>query len=370
MKAVKPQITRISNDSSLDEFASDCEKESKPLGSTPNIQGYKVNTEQTNKPKDVKDEYDLEDDSIVDSSGSEALSKIEKERILKELLKGNNYNKSIKKHLALSSTRLPPNSIHYEGKDDPRNLENESDFRKAYDKLIHKVQADPHSKLLINKDEKKRLEEEKLGIEEPKSFIERAYSGNIKSRQRMEQIRKELEEREMKECTFVPKSVRKSKKRSLEDFLASQQKYLNNRNEKIEKIKQEQKLQEEQAILPIPKINSSKTIIKKEVVYERLFAGSKKEAESPKLEKKVVKKGEVSRELALYEEAKKRQERIVNRQKEACNPRTISKSPSEIRSKNFYLYQKFAKEFDATLSSLENINPDCLTYSQLGTLLE
>jgi hypothetical protein len=369
MEAVKPQIAHISNDSSLDEFAIDLEEECKAPNTAPNIQGHKGNKEQAGKPTDTKDECDLEDDSVVHYNGSEALSKIEKERIIKELLKGSNTNKPIKKYFDLYSTKLIPNSIHYEGKDNPGNLENEGDFRKAYAKLIHKVLADPHSKLLINEDEKKILEETKLRAEEPKSFIERAYSANTKSKQRIEQIRKELQGREMEECTFIPKSLRKGKKRSLDDFLESQQKYLINRNERIEKIKQEQKLQEEQTISPIPKINSSRSnIVKKEVVYERLFAKSKKEAVSPKLERRVVKKRGISRELALYEEAKKRQERIVNRQKEARKPRAISKSPSEIRSKNFYVYQKFVKEFDAVLNSLESANPESLTYSQLGTV--
>ena len=68
MKTNKPRISNLSNESSLDDFGSDIENEKrcKPQNSGPVvcIQGYKSNTEQAGKPGNIKDECDLEDDSI------------------------------------------------------------------------------------------------------------------------------------------------------------------------------------------------------------------------------------------------------------------------------------------------------------------
>lgn len=65
MTAVKPQISKPSSESFLDDFGSDTEREKKQQNTIPtiHIQGHKVSTKQAGKPSDTKDECDLDDDS-------------------------------------------------------------------------------------------------------------------------------------------------------------------------------------------------------------------------------------------------------------------------------------------------------------------
>lgn len=116
------------------------------------------------------------------------------------------------------------------------------------------------------------------------------YSHADKIKKKKELVKEELEEKAMKECTFAPKTLRKTEKRKLEDFLKDQQKYLDKRQETIKKMAKDSQEKEEQSIASLPKINerskmlSNKTEGKEQPaqpVHERLFAKSKKPLPQP-----------------------------------------------------------------------------------------
>ncbi len=101
-------------------------------------------------------------------------------------------------------------------------------------------------------------------------------------------MKEEQDERELKECTFVPKTLRPSEKRTLDDFLKDQQRHLERKQENINRIAKDNKDKEESSIVSMPKINERSKVLseaKEQVsaqpVHERLFAMSKKPLAQP-----------------------------------------------------------------------------------------
>ncbi len=277
-----------------------------------------------------------------------------------------------------------PKEVDYEGKYDPQNPENEADFKKAYSKLISKIAAEgaAQPKLLVTEDEVKKVEEERQKAEEARKFQERIQTHTEKTKKKKDLVKEELEEKAMKECTFAPKTLRKTEKRRLEDFLKDQQRYLEKKQENINKMAKDNQEKEEQSIASLPRINERSKVlteVKKEQsaqpVHERLFAKSKKPIAPPEEDQKIEehkkpkKKEGLHREFTLYEEAKKRQERWAERMKKEAEGLKPAK-PAKEYSKDPYVQQKFVKELNAVLGNLKDFAPDkLLSYEQMSTLL-
>ena len=100
-------------------------------------------------------------------------------------------------------------------------------------------------------------------------------------------------------------------------------------------------------------------------IYERLFTSNKAVIEDKKKGNKNVSNKKVSqRQLSLYDEAKKRKERAIERLKKEEEELKAAKF-SKIHIKDPYICQKFCKEFNATLESINNQN-EPLNYEQMS----
>ena len=307
-----------------------------------------------------------------------------KEDLIKKLLDANPQDKLGKK--AAGSTLLKPEAkeVEYEGKYDPKNPENEADFKKAYSKLISKIassQGKEEPQLLVTENDIKKIEEEKQKAENAKGFQDRVQNHTEKIKKKRDLVKEELEEKEMRECTFAPKTLRKTEKRRLEDFLKDQQRHLEKKQENINKLVKDNQEKEELSIASLPKINEHSRImteVKKEQsskpVHERLFAKSKKpitsnedEQTKPEEKKATRKKDGVPRQFTLYEEAKKRQDKWLEKQKTEAEG--LKAKPLKEYSRDPYVQQKFVKEFNAVLNEIapgDNTKP--LSYEQMSNL--
>ena len=215
------------------------------------------------------------------------------------------------------------------------------------------------------------IEESRKTQQLPKVLSQRAKSQIERNRIKMEHIKEELEEKEMKECTFLPKTLRHKEKRRFNDFLQDQEKYIKKRKENLSKMIEDSKIKEEQSLVLVPKINDqSRTLteIKNEQpVHERLFSKSKKTSIKPeeRIEKKRIRRKDI-KEFSLYEDAKKRQERFAERIKKE-DERFMSNRQTKEHYKNPYVKQKFEKEFNIVLESVGGLKDNgLLTYEQMS----
>lgn len=184
-------------------------------------------------------------------------------------------------------------------------------------------------------------------------------------------MKEEIEEKELKECTFAPKTLRQKEKRSLDDFLRDQQKHLERKQENINRLQKDNEAKEESLMVAQPLINEHSKILTEgkdredgKKAYERLYEKSKKplNEEKPKEEhpKKPIekqKKGGERRDIALYEEAKKRQDKM----KAKLDEEKKKKPPNKDYSRDQFVQQKYIKEYNNALifigvSPLEKLN--------------
>lgn len=195
-----------------------------------------------------------------------------------------------------------------------------------------------------------------------------------KGKKKKEAVKEEMEERALKECTFAPKTLRQTEKRSLEEFLRDQQRHLDRKQETISKMAKDNEIKEESLMISQPAINERSKILleskedQSKPAYERLYEKSKKPMEKTEKPveqpaKNVEKKKEGERrEFALYEEAKKRQERSEARIKEANKKPTKSKN----YSRDHHVQQKYIKEFNNALGSTI---PENLDYEKMSIII-
>eukprot|EP01022_Parablepharisma_sp_SALTPOND_P021433 TRINITY_DN4226_c0_g1_i3.p4 TRINITY_DN4226_c0_g1~~TRINITY_DN4226_c0_g1_i3.p4 ORF type:complete len:447 (+),score=84.11 TRINITY_DN4226_c0_g1_i3:10566-11906(+) len=392
MAAVRPNPMELEEESDVDEFELSSEDEGnhgKITVPVSHIQGRGGKDEQAGRFIPSGNLVNLSEDGqlgfiILLEIQSILANPAAKEELIRRLLEVNPQDKPAKRPPGSITMKAEPKDVEYEGKHDPTNPENETDFKKAYAKLISKIasQAKNEPQMLVTQEELNKIEEDKLKAEDAKNFPERIHSHTEKVKKKKDLVKEELEEKEMKECTFAPKTLRKTEKRRLEDFLNDQKRYLEKRQENINKMAQDNKVKEEQSIVSLPRINERSKVlteVKKEQtsqpVHERLFAKSKKPITAPEEdtkpeEKKVRKKEGAPREFTLYEEAKKRQERWLERQRKEAEGLKASK-PSKEYSKDPYVQQKFTKAFNAVLNSFGNLVPDqLLTYDQTSIALQ
>eukprot|EP00826_Nyctotherus_ovalis_P045895 TRINITY_DN5121_c0_g2_i1.p1 TRINITY_DN5121_c0_g2~~TRINITY_DN5121_c0_g2_i1.p1 ORF type:complete len:437 (-),score=138.64 TRINITY_DN5121_c0_g2_i1:2076-3386(-) len=262
--------------------------------------------------------------------------------------------------------------LEYKGKHNSQNPENEADFKKAYAKLANRMSSQDEADMLGSAGDLRQLQTDRRRAEGRRSFQERVQHNRERTKAKVDHIRAELQKREVEECTFAPKTLRKTEKRKLDDFLKDQKKHLDRREETVKKLAQKRVEEEEKEMVTQPLINShskilAEGVVDKEPVYERLFAKSKKEISIPKPEsKKARKQSGTARQLQLYEEAKKRQERLTERQKKEDEELKANMFSREY-TKDPYVQQRYAKEFNSVLSSISCLD-SLLTLEQMSNL--
>lgn len=210
-----------------------------------------------------------------------------------------------------------------------------------------------------------------------KDFQERAQNKAENSKTKIDAMREELEERELKECTFAPKTLRQKEKRTLDDFLKDQQKHLDKKQENINRLQKDNEIKEESLMISHPTINEYSKVLteskdKDEArpAYQRLYDKSKKPLpeQKPKEEAKNTppekRKEAAQRQQSLYEEAKKRKERMEARQKESKKKNTSTKD----YSRDPHVQQKYMKEFGNALSSIDVSPVERLSYDKMSII--
>ncbi len=117
-------------------------------------------------------------------------------------------------------------------------------------------------------------------MEGAKSFQEREHKYMDAIKKKQDLVKEEREEKELKECTFAPRTLRPKERRTLDDFLKDQQKHLDRKKDDITKMAKDSQEKEEASLASLPKINEKSKVLKKDQpddkpAYERLFAMSK-----------------------------------------------------------------------------------------------
>ncbi len=213
-------------------------------------------------------------------------------------------------------------------------------------------------------------------------FYDRASEFAETVKKRLEAAKEAKQRQEMKECTFVPKTTRQSDRRGLDEFLKSQEEYQSRRQEKLSRLSESSKSRLESSLMQCPKINQKskvlaerKSSLSNEPVHQRLFEMSRKHlvplgklnetAEDEGSAKKVQCRPKTcGRELALYEDAKRRQAKAsLENQKVAPG----KKESLPVPSKDSHVVQKFVKEFMGTLAGLGLTLSSVLSFDQMST---
>ena len=120
-------------------------------------------------------------------------------------------------------------------------------------------------------------------MESAKGFHDRvqAYAENAKKK--VEKAREEYAERQMKECSFAPKTLHNTERRNFQDFLHAQQQHLQKKQIDINKLIEDNKQKQEGELMGHPEINLKSRVLAttkqgpSAPVHERLFAISKKQ---------------------------------------------------------------------------------------------
>jgi hypothetical protein len=93
-------------------------------------------------------------------------------------------------------------------------------------------------------------------------MCDRVYDYANKVKRKKEILKEELKEKEVVECTFAPKIINKDpdEKRTLESFMADQNKFLTRKQQNIERIKSDQNKKLEKQVMN-PTINKVLNIL-------------------------------------------------------------------------------------------------------------
>ncbi|TNV84608.1 hypothetical protein FGO68_gene10178 [Halteria grandinella] len=296
--------------------------------------------------------------------------------------------------------QLPPASTGEEH--DP---ERETDFNKAYSKLVKKFyyQQEQGANILIPEEDLMRVEEEEHYSQSTKGFDPNEVQRRIEEQQRkkeekLEQMRRDKEAKELEGCTFAPQ-IKSQPRRDVNKFLEDQKRYLEEK-EKRAKMRQERQLAEEQqqvsgsvsAVneksrrileeklrkaqmpaqqpkqeetpdqqqLPRPQtakkefLQKGKAANKAAVERKRSPAAPKEEAFQPQISKKSQKLAEVKRQGQKIEdhlllEGRKLKEKLA-KMEEIDKKHSVKKITNDNSEK--YIAQKFLREFDRTIHDM------------------
>jgi len=209
------------------------------------------------------------------------------------------------------------------------------------------------------------------------NFNERVQEKSDTARRKIDVMKEEIKLRELEECSFAPKILNQKEKRSLDDFLKDQQKHVDKKQENIAKLQKDKEIREQSLLVSHPAISEYSKLLaetkKKDEgkpVFQRLFEKRIKPiVEEKALKEEVQKKpspekpnNRERRELTLYEDAKKRKEKLSARQNEKQN----KTKPIKDFSRDPYIQQKYIKEFGNALASIEVLPEEFLSYERMS----
>ncbi len=231
--------------------------------------------------------------------------------------------------------------------------ENEVDFRKAYSRLASAMSARglvPENALPISS--------ARGSVSSIPQFQERAAIHAENARKWAAEARELKERQEMQECTFNPRTTTQGDRRKLDEFLKDQRMFEERKKENLTRLSSDTRSKIESSVVQRPRIDCrSKQLAERRQdsaapVHERLFACSKKhlkvqtEDENHENSGKKTARTRTGREVALYNDAKRRQEKLARMQKGETKPvhNTVSTDP--------YVIQRFTKEFARALCEI------------------
>ena len=152
-------------------------------------------------------------------------------------------------------------------------------------------------------------------------------------------LRQNLEEEELKECTFTPHVNNSGSTRTLDEFLMDQQRFIKNKLNYSSSYKE---------LTAVPKINDKSSLMvpqKQRKVHERLYMMHKKPLMIEEDEKLPVKTTREKRELKLYQLAM---------EKKAKKESHVKEQPVKIEpSEDPILIQGFRKEFARAVDNID-----------------
>jgi hypothetical protein len=181
----------------------------------------------------------------------------------------------------------------------------------------------------------------------------RFYQYKNKVEAKIQNLAKELKDKQMQNCTFKP-DVKNENRRTTSQFLNEMKEYEKAKKDKIDALKLQKKDLTEDEALHRPVINQkSKEIVSKknepnEPVFEKLYKSAKPAEKSP-LKSTLSKSSSVKRteplENALYEDALRRAAKVIE-------PKSLLKDVQVNIKSQQVLSTKFTKEFYEVLSTL------------------
>lgn len=232
-------------------------------------------------------------------------------------------------------------------------------------------QEDPPKPLRQNKfyhlfDEPKKKKPSKLNVEE------RFYKYRTKVNEKIQNLAKILEEKEIVECSFKPTILNKGKTRSVPEFLNNMARFDEKRKEKIQKTIAENE-KEMMKVLKKPKLCIKSRILASVIPHEGISHLSKAKSHSSTVidtnpYKPIVnpRSHDLLREKPttslLYEDAVRRFSKSISEDK------PITESLTSQRSEKVLL-EKFKKEFSEVLNCLDLNNSKALNYTKFTSLL-
>lgn len=228
----------------------------------------------------------------------------------------------------------------------------------------------------VNKDQEVKSDINKISIK-LQSYLE-------KKNKKLETIQEKINEEKNKELTFMPNNANKKKKlRTFQEFINSQKEHIQKVQEKILMIRQQLNDDESSNYHCIPIIdNNSRKIFAKnqnQNVYDRLYNAKKIQCDLLNNSKSTnsiqsckssfISKNKEEYLNNLYFDAKKRQERLKEKQAEIDNEMFALRAKSSINS-NKILYNKFKSQFQSEVNNLLYDDCESITYREYITLLK
>ena len=228
----------------------------------------------------------------------------------------------------------------------------------------------------LNRDQEVKSDINKISIK-LQSYLE-------KKNKKLETIQEKINEEKNKELTFMPNNANKKKKlRTFQEFITSQKEHIKKVQEKIILLRKQINIDESSNYYGIPVIDSnSRKIFAKnqnQNVYDRLYNAKKIQGDLLNNSKSTnsiqsYKSSFISKDKEeylnnLYYDAKKRQDRLKEKQAEIDNEMFAMRAKSSINS-NKILYNKFKTQFQSEVNNLLYDDCESITYREYITLLK
>jgi len=186
-------------------------------------------------------------------------------------------------------------------------------------------------------------------------LIDRSGAYADQTKEKAEILRKNLADKELKDCTFSPQVNCLRASRTLDEFLIDQQRFLNRKKNSSSS---------ESKVKRIPTINSNSAAMankRPKNVYNRLYMLHKKPLTIEEDREVPVKTTRERRELKLYALAKKKETQTPNKEPEPVPTKEPSTDPLVI--------QGFKREFNKAMEGIEIMEDNKIDYQGLIRVL-